>query len=109
MCIIHVLEIYTFYLTKTIFSSCVRMQFTVHSSMLLLFSKLKNCICLCVYSSSIVTCFAILYNQSSMEHRKLAVDLADVIIKWELQRIKEDAEADTVEVCFHMSCCGLPG
>ena len=37
-----------------------------------------------------------------MEHRKLAVDLVDVIIKWELQRIKEDAEApsDTCEVSW---------
>ncbi|KAK7109588.1 transformation/transcription domain-associated protein-like isoform X2 [Littorina saxatilis] len=36
---------------------------------------------------------------SSMEHRKLAVDLVDVIIKWELQRIKDEAELppDTVE------------
>ena len=27
-----------------------------------------------------------------MEHRKLAVDLAEVIIKWEMQRIKDDQE-----------------
>ncbi|XP_055874365.1 transformation/transcription domain-associated protein-like isoform X5 [Biomphalaria glabrata] len=30
---------------------------------------------------------------ASLEHRKLAVDLADIIIKWELMRIKEDLEA----------------
>lgn len=27
---------------------------------------------------------------ASLEHKKLSVELADVIIKWELQRIKED-------------------
>lgn len=27
---------------------------------------------------------------ASLEHKKLSVDLAEVIIKWELQRIKED-------------------
>lgn len=27
---------------------------------------------------------------ASIEHKKLAVDLAEVIIKWELHRIKED-------------------
>ena len=30
-----------------------------------------------------------------MEHRKLAVDLAEVVIKWELQRTKEDQEQTT--------------
>ncbi|XP_064648217.1 transformation/transcription domain-associated protein-like isoform X2 [Lineus longissimus] len=30
----------------------------------------------------------------TIEHRKLAVDLADVIIKWELQRVKEDQDAE---------------
>ncbi|XP_076468689.1 transformation/transcription domain-associated protein-like isoform X2 [Babylonia areolata] len=36
---------------------------------------------------------------SSIDQRKLAVDLVDVIIKWELQRIKDDLEAaaDTTE------------
>ncbi|BFZ01386.1 hypothetical protein BsWGS_04423 [Bradybaena similaris] len=29
---------------------------------------------------------------ASLEHRKLAVDLADIIIKWELMRIKEEQE-----------------
>ncbi|KAJ7354746.1 hypothetical protein OS493_030523 [Desmophyllum pertusum] len=29
---------------------------------------------------------------ASIEHRKLAVDLAEVILKWELQRIKDDQE-----------------
>ncbi|KAH9524764.1 hypothetical protein Btru_027783 [Bulinus truncatus] len=32
---------------------------------------------------------------ASLEHRKLAVDLADIIIKWELMRIKEDLEASS--------------
>lgn len=27
---------------------------------------------------------------ASLEHKKLSVDLAEVIIKWELQRIKDD-------------------
>ncbi|ESP00831.1 hypothetical protein LOTGIDRAFT_140419, partial [Lottia gigantea] len=31
---------------------------------------------------------------SSIEYRKLAVDLAEVIIKWELQRIKEEQETN---------------
>ena len=30
--------------------------------------------------------------QATIEHRKLAVDLAEVIIKWEVQRMKEDME-----------------
>ena len=29
---------------------------------------------------------------ASIEHKKLAVDLAEVIIKWEIQRIKEDMD-----------------
>ncbi|XP_068742186.1 transformation/transcription domain-associated protein-like isoform X1 [Montipora capricornis] len=32
---------------------------------------------------------------ASFEHRKLAVDLAEVILKWELQRIKDDQEQPT--------------
>lgn len=35
---------------------------------------------------------------ATIEHRKLAVELAEVIIKWELQRIKE--ESDAAEVWF---------
>jgi hypothetical protein len=27
-----------------------------------------------------------------MEHRRLAVDLSEVIVKWESQRIKEESE-----------------
>ena len=39
-----------------------------------------------------------------MEHRKLAVDLAEVVIKWELQRTKEDQE-QTIEVAgYNMPC-----
>ena len=33
--------------------------------------------------------------KASIEHRKLAVDLAEVILKWELQRIKDDQEQTT--------------
>ena len=32
------------------------------------------------------------YFQATIDHRRLAVDLAEVIIKWEVQRIKEDQE-----------------
>jgi len=32
---------------------------------------------------------------ASIEHKKLAVDLAEVIIKWELHRIKDDRETKT--------------
>ncbi|XP_071811547.1 transformation/transcription domain-associated protein-like isoform X3 [Apostichopus japonicus] len=32
---------------------------------------------------------------SSMEHRKLVVDLVEVIIKWELQRIKDEEQSNT--------------
>lgn len=32
------------------------------------------------------------FNSSAMDHKKLSVELADVIIKWELQRVKEEAE-----------------
>ncbi|XP_049942725.1 transformation/transcription domain-associated protein [Schistocerca serialis cubense] len=33
---------------------------------------------------------------SSIEHRRLAVELADVIIKWDLQRIKDEAESTSM-------------
>lgn len=36
--------------------------------------------------------------QGTIEHRKLAVDLADVIIKWELQRVKEDQDAEVSDL-----------
>lgn len=32
------------------------------------------------------------FSSSAMDHKKLSVELADVIIKWELQRVKEEAE-----------------
>lgn len=32
----------------------------------------------------------------SIEHRRLAVELAEVIIKWELQRIKDEADEQEV-------------
>jgi transformation/transcription domain-associated protein len=31
--------------------------------------------------------------QATIEHRKLAVDLAEVVIKWEAQRVREEQEA----------------
>jgi len=31
-------------------------------------------------------------SQATLEHRKLAVDLAEIIVKWESQRIKEENE-----------------
>ncbi|KAJ8314001.1 hypothetical protein KUTeg_008562 [Tegillarca granosa] len=36
-------------------------------------------------------------SSATIEHRKLAVDLAEVVIKWEVQRIKEDQEASAAE------------
>ena len=35
---------------------------------------------------------------ASLEHRKLAVELAEVIIKWELQRIRDESETQEVRV-----------
>lgn len=32
----------------------------------------------------------------TIEHRKLAVELSEVIIKWELQRIKDESETQDV-------------
>ena len=39
--------------------------------------------------------FHFCFVKASIEHRKLAVDLAEVILKWELQRIKDDQEQTT--------------
>jgi hypothetical protein len=39
--------------------------------------------------------------QAVIEHRKLAVDLAEVIIKWELQRIKDEQEQPTTTEVSH--------
>ncbi|XP_060086157.1 transformation/transcription domain-associated protein-like [Ylistrum balloti] len=36
-------------------------------------------------------------SSASIEHRKLAVDLAEVVIKWEMQRIKDDQDPSFVE------------
>ncbi|XP_033762058.1 transformation/transcription domain-associated protein-like [Pecten maximus] len=36
-------------------------------------------------------------SSASIEHRKLAVDLAEVVIKWEIQRIKDDQDPSFVE------------
>ena len=40
--------------------------------------------------------------QATIEHRKLAVDLAEVVIKWEVQRVKDDQESTEVRV--HKEC-----
>nr|XP_022307507.1 transformation/transcription domain-associated protein-like [Crassostrea virginica] len=45
--------------------------------------------------SHIIAKFAIhkrIVLQATIQHRKLAVDLADVVIKWEVQRVKDDQE-----------------
>ena len=31
-------------------------------------------------------------SQATIEHRKLAVDLAEVVVKWEVQRIRDEQE-----------------
>ena len=38
--------------------------------------------------------------QATIEQRKLAVDLAEMVIKWEVQRVKDDQE--TTEVRVHI-------
>ena len=40
--------------------------------------------------------FALFYCKASVEHRKLTVDIAEVIIKWEVQRIKGVEELDSL-------------
>ena len=40
--------------------------------------------------------FALFYSKASVEHRKLTVDIAEVIIKWEVQRIKGVEELDSL-------------
>lgn len=35
-------------------------------------------------------------NNTSIDHRRLAVEVAEIIIKWELQRIKDEAEESEV-------------
>lgn len=37
---------------------------------------------------------------TSIDHRRLAVEVAEVIIKWELQRIKDEAEDPDVYNAF---------
>ena len=41
--------------------------------------------------------------QVNIEHRKLAVDLADIIIKWELMRLKEEQENTDPQVGNQLS------
>lgn len=36
---------------------------------------------------------------ASLEHRRLAVDLAEVALKWELQRIRDHTHDDSVVSC----------
>jgi len=38
--------------------------------------------------------------QATMEHRRLAVDLSEVIVKWESQRIKEESEENSLQASF---------
>ena len=35
---------------------------------------------------------------ATIEYRKLSIELAEVIIKWELQRLKEDSDVNDREV-----------
>jgi transformation/transcription domain-associated protein len=35
---------------------------------------------------------------ATIEYRKLSIELAEVIIKWELQRVKEENDQDDKEV-----------
>ena len=37
--------------------------------------------------------------QATVEQRKLAVDLAEVIVKWECQRMKEESDDTVPQVC----------
>jgi len=39
--------------------------------------------------------------QATVEQRKLAVDLAEVIVKWECQRMKEDSDDAVPQVNTH--------
>lgn len=39
-------------------------------------------------------------NNTSIDHRRLAVEVAEIIIKWELQRIKDEAEEPEVYIHF---------
>ena len=47
--------------------------------------------------------------QATVEQRKLAVDLAEVIVKWECQRMKEEPTADAVpqvnKQCTNVDWC----
>jgi transformation/transcription domain-associated protein len=44
----------------------------------------------------------------TIDHRKLAVELSEVIIKWELQRIKDESDTQDVSadvvICDSISC-----
>ena len=51
-----------------------------------------------ISSSLLIVCYS--FEQATIEHRRLAVDLAEVIVKWEVQRIKDDPEF-TSEVRIH--------
>lgn len=37
-------------------------------------------------------------SSATFEHKKLAVEMAEVIIKWELQRIKDDTNSTEVNL-----------
>jgi len=40
-------------------------------------------------------------SSATFEHKKLAVEMAEVIIKWELQRIRDENNAAEVNVSNH--------
>ena len=41
--------------------------------------------------------------QNTIEQRRLAVDLAEVIIKWEFQRLREMQEGEVIQLCHLMN------
>jgi transformation/transcription domain-associated protein len=61
----------------------------------------------CVYWS--VISLVVLLLQAAFDQRKLAVDLADVIIQWEIQRLHDDQEqaAEVCVVSVQSECCCL--
>jgi transformation/transcription domain-associated protein len=43
----------------------------------------------------------------TIEHRKLAVELSEVIVKWELQRIKDESDTQDVSAVVRLHSSGL--
>lgn len=44
-------------------------------------------------------------SSATFEHKKLAVEMAEVIIKWELQRIRNENNADKVNFYKNINYC----